>query len=81
MKMPIDFDLMKDELIDGGYYEYVDDAINTMLQKAFQAGFMAGGRKAVATLAAKGMLHIQVHTPLNESFDSLDNDERMDRHE
>lgn len=34
MKMPIDFDLMKDELIERGYYEHVDDAINTMLKKA-----------------------------------------------
>ena len=81
MKMPIDFDLMKDELIEGGYYEHVDDAINTMLKKAFQAGFIAGGRKAVASLAANGMLHIQIHSQLNESLASLDNDERIDHHE
>lgn len=60
MQMPVDFDLMMDELIDNGYFEHVDDAIKDMLKKSFYAGFAAGRHKTIVALAARGMLHIEV---------------------
>ena len=60
MDYKLDFAIMKDKLIDDGCYDKVDDCIDVMLRRAYQAGFSAGKRETVAMLAAKGLLHITI---------------------